>query len=399
MGAEKNNLETLINVEVISNKKFKLDTRKYAMVIALVVITILFQVLTKGILLKPMNVTKLILQNSYILVLAIGMLPCILTGNIDLSVGSIVALVSAVSGVLIISMGFPITVAIALSLILGALVGAWQGFWIAYVNVPSFIVTLAGMLIFRGATMIILQGNTLSPYSDKFQYMAMGFLPEVGNGKIHLLTVIIGILISAVFICLEIKKRAEKAKYKIDQYPLNRFIIKLVCTCTLVMISAFWLARYKGMPFVFIILGGLILFYSFITKNTVLGRHIYALGGNEKASKLSGINTKRVKFLVYINMGIMAALAGLIFAARLNAAAPSAGTGFELDAIAACYIGGASASGGVGTVIGAIIGGLVMGILNNGMSLMGVGVDWQQAIKGLVLLAAVAFDIYNKSKK
>lgn len=399
MGEEKNNLETLINVDVISNKKFKLDTRKYAMVIALVVITILFQVLTKGILLKPMNVTKLILQNSYILVLAIGMLPCILTGNIDLSVGSIVALVSAVSGVLIISMGFPITVAIVLSLILGALVGAWQGFWIAYVNVPSFIVTLAGMLIFRGATMIILQGNTLSPYTDEFQYMAMGFLPEVGNGEIHLLTVIIGILISAVFICLEIKKRAEKVKYKIEQYPLNRFIIKLVCICTLVMISAVWLARYKGMPFVFIILGGLILFYSFITKNTVLGRHIYALGGNEKASKLSGINTKRVKFLVYINMGIMAALAGLLFAARLNAAAPSAGTGFELDAIAACYIGGASASGGVGTVIGAIIGGLVMGILNNGMSLMGVGVDWQQAIKGLVLLAAVAFDIYNKSKK
>lgn len=382
-----------------SNVKFKFDPRKYAMFIALIVIAILFQLLTNGVLLKPMNVTKLILQNSYVLVLAIGMLPCILTGNIDLSVGSIVAVVSAISGVLIVSMGMPIQIAIVISLLLGALVGAWQGFWIAYVKVPAFIVTLAGMLIFRGITMIILQGNTLSPYPASFQYMAMGFLPEIGGGKSHVLTLIIGAIISVTFIILEIRKRLQERKYEIEQCAKNMFIVKLFCITSVIMFSSYWLAQYKGIPFVFIILGALVLFYSFVTNKTVVGRHIYALGGNEKATKLSGIKTKKVMFLVYVNMGVMAALAGLLFAARLNAAAPSAGSGFELDAIAACYIGGASASGGVGTITGAIIGGLVMGILNNGMSLMGVGVDWQQAIKGLVLLAAVAFDIYNQSKK
>lgn len=380
-------------------KKFKFDTRKYAMFIALIVIALLFQILTKGVLLRPMNVTKLILQNSYVLVLAIGMLPCVLTGNIDLSVGSIVAVVSAISGVLIISMGISIPIAIIISLCIGALIGAWQGFWIAYVKVPAFIVTLAGMLIFRGITMVILQGNTISPYPATFQYMSMGFLPEIGTGKIHLLTLIIGVFVSVVFIISEIKKRVQAKEYEIDQCANNVFVAKLVGITLVIMFSAYWLSRYKGMPFVFIILGALILFYSFVTNRTVIGRHIYALGGNEKATKLSGIKTKRVMFMVYVNMGVMAALAGLLFAARLNAAAPSAGEGFELDAIAACYIGCASASGGIGTIVGAIIGGLVMGILNNGMSLVGVGVDWQQAIKGLVLLAAVAFDIYNQSKK
>lgn len=380
-------------------KNFKFDTRKYAMFIALAIIALFFQVLTKGILLKPMNVTKLILQNSYVLVLAIGMVPCILTGNIDLSVGSIVALVSAISGVCIISMGLPIGISIVISLLVGLLVGAWQGFWIAYVKVPAFIVTLAGMLIFRGITMVILQGNTLSPYPDIFQYMAMGFLPEFGNENLHLLTIIIGALISICFMIYEMKKRVNAKKYLLEQVSKELFIAKLVGVVVVIMFSSFWLARYKGIPIVLIVLGALVVFYSFVTNKMVIGRHIYALGGNEKATKLSGIKTKRIMFLVYVNMGLMAALAGLLFAARLNAAAPSAGQGFELDAIAACYIGGASASGGIGTIVGAIIGGLVMGILNNGMSLMGIGVDWQQAIKGLVLLIAVAFDIYNRSKK
>lgn len=393
------NIVKVNNEKSIKSVKFKFDPRKYAMFIALIVIAILFQFLTNGVLLKPMNVTKLILQNSYILVLAIGMLPCILTGNIDLSVGSIVAVVSAISGLLIVSIGMPIQIAIVISLLIGALVGAWQGFWIAYVKVPAFIVTLAGMLIFRGITMVILQGNTLSPYPASFQYMAMGFLPELDGGQSHVLTIIIGAIISVAFIISEIRKRSQKTKYEIEQCAKNMFIGKLFGITAVIMFSSYWLAQYKGIPFVFIILGALVLFYSFVTNKTVIGRHIYALGGNEKATKLSGIKTNKVMFLVYVNMGVMAALAGLLFAARLNAAAPSAGSGFELDAIAACYIGGASASGGVGTITGAIIGGLVMGILNNGMSLMGVGVDWQQAIKGLVLLAAVAFDIYNQSKK
>lgn len=392
------NTEKVSSVEIVeSSKKIKIDISKYIMFIVLIVMALLFQVLTDGILLKPMNVTKLILQNSYVLVLAIGMLPCILTGNVDLSVGSIVAVISAISGVLIISMGVSIPIAIVIALLLGALVGAWQGFWIAYARVPAFIVTLAGMLLFRGITMIILQGNTFSPYPDSFQYMAMGFLPEVG-GK-GTLTLIIGVIISIAFIVSEIKKRAQQTKYEIEQCSKSIFISKLCTIIVVIMFSAYYLSLYRGMPFVFIILGTLVLFYSFVTNKMVIGRHIYALGGNEKATKLSGIKTKRVMFLVYVNMGVMAALAGLLFAARLNAATPSAGQGFELDAIAACYIGGASASGGIGTITGAIIGGLVMAILNNGMSLMGVGVDWQQAIKGLVLLFAVAFDIYNQSKK
>lgn len=386
-------------VKISEKKKFKFDTRKYAMFIALIVIALLFQILTNGVLLKPMNVTKLILQNSYILVLAIGMLPCILTGNVDLSVGSIVALVSAISGVLIISTGLPVWVGILIGLLVGALLGAWQGFWIAYVKVPAFIVTLAGMLIFRGLTMIILNGNTLSPFPESFQYMAMGFLGDIGSGSVHILTLIIGVVISGCFVALECRKRNQQAKYGVEQEAKNIFIVKLIGIIAAIMLFSYWLAIYKGLPFVFIILGSLIVLYSFVTNRMVIGRHVYALGGNEKATKLSGIKTKKVMFLVYVNMGMMAALAGLLFAARLNAATPGAGDGFELDAIAACYIGGASATGGVGTIIGAIIGGLVMGVLNNGMSLMGVGSDWQQAIKGLVLLAAVAFDIYNQSKK
>ncbi|MDO5793611.1 MAG: sugar ABC transporter permease [Turicibacter sp.] len=387
------------DTNIKGNKKFKFDTRKYAMFIALIVIALLFQILTNGVLLKPMNVTKLILQNSYILVLAVGMLPCILTGNVDLSVGSIVALVSAISGVLIISMGLPVWVGIIIGLVVGALLGAWQGFWIAYVKVPAFIVTLAGMLIFRGLTMIILNGNTLSPFPASFQYIAMGFLGDIGNGSIHILTLIIGAIISVCFVVLEYRKRNQQAKYGIEQLSNNIFIGKILATVLVIMLFSYWLAIYKGIPFVFIILGSLIVLYSFVTNKMVIGRHVYALGGNEKATKLSGIKTKKVMFMVYVNMGIMAALAGLLFAARLNASTPGAGEGFELDAIAACYIGGASATGGVGTIIGAIIGGLVMGVLNNGMSLMGVGSDWQQTIKGLVLLAAVAFDIYNQSKK
>lgn len=387
------------DTNIKGNKKFKFDTRKYAMFIALIVIALLFQILTNGVLLKPMNVTKLILQNSYILVLAVGMLPCILTGNVDLSVGSIVALVSAISGVLIISMGLPVWVGIIIGLVVGALLGAWQGFWIAYVKVPAFIVTLAGMLIFRGLTMIILNGNTLSPFPGSFQYIAMGFLGDIGNGSIHILTLIIGAIISVCFVVLEYRKRNQQAKYGIEQLSNNIFIGKILAIVLVIMLFSYWLAIYKGIPFVFIILGSLIVLYSFVTNKMVIGRHVYALGGNEKATKLSGIKTKKVMFMVYVNMGIMAALAGLLFAARLNASTPGAGEGFELDAIAACYIGGASATGGVGTIIGAIIGGLVMGVLNNGMSLMGVGSDWQQTIKGLVLLAAVAFDIYNQSKK
>ena len=377
----------------------KNNIRQYGMGIALVSIVILFQILTNGILLRPLNVSNLVLQNSYILVLAIGMLLVIITGNVDLSVGSVVAFVGAISGMLMVNMKVPVFVAIIVSLLIGALVGAWQGYWIAYVKIPAFIVTLAGMLIFRGLTLVILKGQTLAPFPEAFQAMSSGFTRDIFGGKnLHITTILVGIIFSIIYTLLELDNRKKKIKYNFDTLPIKFLIAKLAIIILAINLLTFSLASYKGIPNVLILLSVLVIIYTFIANKTIPGRHIYALGGNEKAAKLSGIKTEKVLFWVYVNMGLLSALAGMVFTGRLNAATPKAGTGFELDAIAACYIGGASASGGIGTVIGAIIGGLVMGVLNNGMSIIGVGIDWQQAIKGMVLLAAVAFDVYTKSK-
>lgn len=378
----------------------KNNVRQYAMALALVVIMVLFQIMTGGILFKPLNITNLILQNSYVLILGIGMLLVILTGNVDLSVGSVAAFIGAISAIFMVEMKMPVLPAVILCLIIGALAGAWQGFWIAYVRIPAFIVTLAGMLVFRGLTMVLLKGQTISPYKSSFQAMANGFfLTDTGvvNG-LNMIAVITGIVLSLIFIFAEYRGIQNKKKYNFETLPLPLTIGKVAVIVIAINLLTFSLAAYKGIPIVLILIVALIVIYSFITQKTIAGRHIYALGGNEKAAKLSGIKTKRVMFWVYVNMGLLAALAGLVVAGRLNAATPKAGTNFELDAIAACFIGGASASGGIGTIIGAIIGALVMGVLNNGMSIMGVGIDWQQAIKGLVLLAAVAFDVYTKSK-
>lgn len=377
---------------------FRNNVRQYGMIIALVAITILFQILSHGILLKPLNITNLIQQNSYILVLAIGMVLVIITGHIDLSVGSVAAFVGSVSAIMMVNNGMPFVVALVLSLLLGALVGAWQGFWIAYVRIPSFIVTLAGMLLFRGLTMIVLQGKSIAPFPKAFQRMSNGFLPDVGGGSLNTLTVIIGIVLTVIVIAQEWRSRRTQMKYQFDVLPFPLFIAKLAAYAVVINIFTYVLAKYRGIPYILIILFVLVVIYSFIMRKTVMGRHTYALGGNEKAAKLSGVKTKKVTFWVFVNMGALAALSGLIYAARLNAATPKAGVNFELDAIAACFIGGASASGGIGTVMGAIIGGLVMGVMNNGMSLIGLGIDWQQGIKGLVLLLAVGFDIYNKNK-
>jgi putative multiple sugar transport system permease protein len=378
----------------------KNNIRQYAMALALVVIMVLFQILTGGILFKPLNITNLILQNSYVLILGIGMLLVILTGNVDLSVGSVAAFIGAISAIFMVQMHMPVVIAVVLCLVIGALVGAWQGFWIAYIRIPAFIVTLAGMLVFRGLTMVLLKGQTISPYEESFQAMANGFfLSDVFKvGGLNMIAVITGIILSLVFIFLEYKNIQSMKKYNFETLPLPITIGKTAVIVAAINLLTVSLAAYKGIPIVLILIVALIAIYTFITQKTIAGRHIYALGGNEKAAKLSGIKTKRVMFWVYVNMGLLAALAGLVVAGRLNAATPKAGTNFELDAIAACFIGGASASGGIGTIIGAIIGALVMGVLNNGMSIMGVGIDWQQAIKGLVLLAAVAFDVYTKSK-
>lgn len=378
---------------------FRKNIRQYGMIIALIFITVLFQILTGGILLKPLNITNLILQNSYILVLAIGMVLVIITGHIDLSVGSIAAFIGALAAIMMVDLQLPTFLAIIISLVIGGLIGAWQGFWVAYVKIPAFIVTLAGMLLFRGLTMIVLGGQSIAPFPKSFQRISSGFIPDwFGGGSLHTLTVLLGLLLSLLLIWQEWKERRTQLKYQFEVAPFWMFVTKLVLLVAVINVFTFVLATYNGLPNILIILFFLIVLYSFVMNRMVAGRHIYALGGNEKAAKLSGVKTKKVTFWVFVNMGALAALSGLIFAARLNSATPKAGTNFELDAIAACFIGGASASGGIGTVIGAIIGGLVMGVMNNGMSLIGLGVDWQQGIKGLVLLLAVAFDIYNKSK-
>lgn len=379
---------------------FRNNMRQYAMLIALIVIMAFFQVLTDGVLLMPRNVSRLILQNSHILILAIGMVLCILTGgNIDLSVGSVVAFVSAMSAYFSVTLGLPVPLAIVLGLAFGALAGMWQGLWIAYLKIPPFIVTLGGMLVFRGINNLILDGKTIG-LPQGYVTLASGFITDFvgGNANLHMTTILIGVVCSIAFLVISIYSRLNKVKQGFEVNDLRLFIFKLVVIVAVINLATYWLALDNGMPNVLILVTLLIGIYTFLTNKTVAGRHIYALGGNAKAAELSGVKTKSVLFWVYANMGLMSALAGIIFAGRLNSAAPTAGVGFELDAIAACFIGGASASGGIGTVMGAVIGAFIMGILNNGMSIMGVSTFWQNIIKGLVLLAAVAFDVYSKSR-
>ena len=380
-------------------KVFKENASQYSMIIALVGIMVFFQIASGGILLKPVNITNLILQNSYILILAIGMLLVIVAFQIDLSVGSVAAVVGALAGIMIINNKMSTPLGIVVVLIIGAIVGAWQGFWIAYVRIPAFITTLAGMMVFRGLTYVSLDGTSIAPFPKAFQLMSTGFIPDFFNGKeIHITTIVIGLILTVLYVLSEIKKRSAQKKYNFE--VTSPVVLGLKVGTIVILINAFCyiMANYKGLPNVLVLLAVLVAVYTFITTKTTLGRHIYALGGNEKAARLSGVKTKWVVFLVFVNMGVLSALAGLVFAARLNSATPNAGVGFELDAIAACFIGGASTAGGIGTIMGAMIGGLFMGVMNNGMSLMGVGIDWQQTIKGLVLLFAVAFDVYSKSK-
>jgi len=379
---------------------FKNNLRQYGMVIALAFIMILFQVTTQGIMFKPMNITNLVLQNSYVLVLAIGMLLVIVTGGIDLSVGSVAAFVGAVSAVFMVDFHMGVLPAMVIGLLIGAVAGAFHGYFIAFLRIPAFIVTLAGMLIFRGFTMAMLQGQTKAPFAKSFQALAAGYLPlmDLRWGSLNIIALCAGFLASLILAFVIIHSRRTKMKYHFEVMPLWLDAAKIVIIIAGINLLTYKFAGYNGLPIILIILVALILIYTFITQRTIAGRHIYALGGNEKAARLSGVKTSRVMFWVYVNMGVLAAVAGLIVSGRLNAATPKAGTGFELDAIGACFIGGASASGGIGTVIGTIVGGFVMAVLNNGMSIMGVSVDWQQSIKGFVLLLAVWFDVYTKTR-
>ena len=373
--------------------------REYGILIALVAIMAFFQFATGGILLRPVNLTNLILQNSYIVIMAVGMLLVIVSGHIDLSVGSVLGFVGALAAVMIVQWDMNFVVAAILCLAVGAAIGAAQGFWIAYYRIPSFIVTLAGMLVFKGLTLWLLAGQSVGPFPQAFQRIASGFVPDfLGGTDINLFSLVIGVAVACLLVYLALRARRQEQKRGIESEPLTAFTIKNALIFAALAYMSWLMASFRGLPNVFIVMALLIAVYSFVANRTTVGRRIYATGGNEKAAKLSGIRTERLVFLTFANMGMLAALAGLVFAARLNTATPKAGLGFELDVIAAVFIGGASMSGGVGTIVGAVIGAFIMGVMNNGMSILGIGIDYQQVIKGLVLLAAVIFDVYNKNR-
>ena len=375
------------------------DLGKNGIFIALIAVVALFAFLTNGIILRPQNISNLVVQNGYILVLAIGMVMVIIAGHIDLSVGSVAAFVGACSGVFAVTWGLPWWLAVVLSLLIGALVGAWQGFWVAYAGIPAFIVTLAGMLIFRGLALVVLGNQNIGSFPTEYRALGNGFVDGIfGEDQPDVFTLLVGAVGIVALIVQQLRTRTGRQKYGQEVEPLTWFIIKLALVSVVIGWFAWALASYKGIPVTLIILAILILVYGVVMNRTVFGRHIYAIGGNRHAAELSGIKTRRVDFWLFVNMGFLAALAGLIFTARLNLAGPKAGDGFELEAISAAFIGGAAVQGGVGTIGGAISGGLIIGVLNNGMSIMGIGIEWQQAVKGLVLLFAVAFDVYNKRR-
>ena len=383
-----------------SKPKFAVNLRQYGILAALAIIIVLFQILTHGRLLLPGNVNNLIQQNAYVLILAIGMVIVIIAGHIDLSVGSVVAMVGAVTAISMGSWGLPWWAAVIIALLVGALVGAWQGFWVAFVGIPAFIVTLAGMLIFRGLTLVLLTGGTISGLPSEFTAIGAGWLPawlgEVGGRD--LITMALGVLTALALIVQQLRTRATLRKLDLPREPIVSLWIKNGIAAVAIIWFAWLLSGYSGTPIILIMLAVLILGYTFLLNQTVFGRHVYAMGGNLFAAKMSGVKTKWVDFFIFVNMGVLAGLAGIVSTSRAGGAVASAGQNYELDAIAAVFIGGAAVTGGVGTVIGAVIGALVMGVLNMGLSILSVDAAWQMTIKGLVLLLAVAFDIFNKRR-
>lgn len=393
------------------------NMRQYGMLMALIVIMIFFAFITQGKLILPRNVSMLVRQNAYVLILATGMMLCILTGgNIDLSVGSLVALVSAMSGMLSYTLGLPAWLAIVISVLTGLAAGVWQGFWIAFMKVPPFIATLSGMLVFRGVNNLILEGQTL-PLPQLYKTIGGGSIPDIAPNTVpdflgisdllrlenkveylNVTTLIVGLALSIAYVIFLILNRNSKKARGYEVTSLNTVIAKAVAFFIIINIFSYWLAMDEGIPILLIIIAVLFAVYTFITTKTIPGRHLYAMGGNAKAAELSGINTKKMMFLVYSNMGLLAAIAGIVSAGRLNSSSPNAGTNYELDAIGACFIGGASAYGGVGTIWGAMVGGFIMGVMNNGFSMIGFDIFGQAVAKGLVVLFAVAFDTWSKSK-
>ncbi len=411
--------ETLVRKEPFNLRKV---LKENTMLLVLVAVMFLFEVLIRvtdnGSLFVPANVNNIILQNSYVLILAAGMLLCILTGgNIDLSVGSVICLVGAIAATLIVNLHCNIYLAIILSLVIGTAIGAWHGAFIAYLHIPPFITTLSGMLLWRGVALIVLDGMTISPFPQKYLNLFSSYIPEVfmpelskqaltdAAAKAHLqaislnVTMIVAILICALFIVMQFVSRKTKERKGYSVPSRTSFISSLVVITAVVLIVSWLLGHHHGIPTVLILLAVVIACYSYYTQHTVPGRYLYAIGGNVKAAKLSGVNTDNVMMFAYTNMGFLSAVAALVCIARFNSAAPTAGQSYEMDAIGSCFIGGASAYGGTGTVSGAVIGAIFMGVLNNGMSILGVDSNWQQAVKGFVLLLAVIFDVVSKQRK
>ena len=399
------------------------NLRDYGLVLALILIMVFFQFTTNGTMFKPLNISNLVQQNSFIIVMALGMLLVIVAGHIDLSVGSVAGFSGALAAMMMViwPLGFasnPLVVSIVV-LIVGAAIGAAQGYWIAYHRIPSFIVTLAGMLVFRGLCQALLGGgSSVGPLPDAFKQLSSGFIPDligpltlipptvngagktiVGSGLVlHMTTLVIGAIGIVAYVWFGLSSRRTRQSRGYAAEPFALFAIKTLVMAALVLFLVFQFASYKGLPVVLLVMSVLIGLFIFVTRMTTIGRRVYAMGGNIKAAQLSGIKTERLTLFVFINMGVLSALGGLIIAARQGQAVPAAGRGSELDVIAAVFIGGASAMGGVGQVAGSVVGGFIMGVMNNGMSIVGVNIDWQQVVKGLVLLGAVVFDVYNKNK-
>ena len=386
------------------SSKFADVLKKYTMVIALVVVVAFFQIKTGGNILLPQNINNLISQNAYVFVLAAGMLLCILTGgNIDLACGSVVCFVGGI-GAVVMDKGLNVWVAVAIMLVGGILVGAWQGFWIAYVKVPPFIATLAGMYAFRGLSNVVLQGFAVGIRNTTFLNVFGGgadcYVPDFFNGgSINMTCLLAGVVICVVYIILLIKKRLEARSRGYDLEPLSGELAKCAIICLAVIWFFYKLAKYKGIPSALIWIGLVLLAYAYITGNTRMGRYLYAVGGNEKATKLSGVDPRKVYMFAYVNMGLMSGLAGILTVARATQAQPTFGQGYEMDAIAACFIGGASAYGGEGNVFGIVIGALLMGVINMGMSIMGIEANYQKVVKGIVVLVAIIFDVMSNKKK
>ena len=383
--------------------------KKYTMIIVLVLVTLFFTWQTGGKILLPQNVSNLISQNAYVFVLATGMLLCILTGgNIDLSVGSVVCFAGAVGATLMESKGMNPVAASIMMLLIGLLIGAWQAFWIAYVHVPPFITTLSGMLVFRGLSNVVLNGLTVSLTNAGFVKVFGGgaecYIPDfigkklTGGSGFNITCMLVGVIACVIYVLVQIKNRMNRAKKGYEMEALSAMVVRTVIICAVILVFMFRLAQYKGIPTALVWVALVVLIYGYITSKTTTGRYFYAVGGNEKATKLSGINTNKVYFIAYTNMGFLAALAGMLTIARMTSAQPTYGQNYEMDAIGACFVGGASAYGGVGTVPGVIVGAVLMGVINLGMSIMGVDANYQKVVKGLVLLAAVIFDVVTKKQ-